>query len=90
MDGRNICANCIKNCAASLKSELAMRGYLTNIYLKKGPKIAYACKLYTSNENSGQVSRNPVPGNSFLNIPVLNHSAPTHTPMFKLPDLSVV
>ena len=48
---RSLCNNCRKNCSSCLKSELAMRGCLSYIYLKNGDKMTYACKLYTTNMN---------------------------------------
>jgi len=49
---RCLCSSCSRTCAANLKSELALSGKLTYIYLKNGGKITNSCKIYNSRETS--------------------------------------
>lgn len=42
-----LCSACEKNCSDQYKSELAMSGKLTYLYMKDGRKLASACSLHT-------------------------------------------
>jgi len=47
-----LCSNCSKSCSSNLKTELALKGLLTYIYLKNGYKLTNTCKLFEGQENS--------------------------------------
>jgi hypothetical protein len=45
-----LCNTCGKKCSGELKSELAMNGKLTFLYMKNGGKLTHTCVLCTAQE----------------------------------------
>lgn len=84
MDSKSICASCTRNCDSSYKTELAMKGCISNIYLRKGPKITYACKLYSAQKNASPILNSPYVESKVSVSPSMSRH------QFQLPDLRVV
>ena len=47
-----LCIDCQRKCSTNLRTELALRGRVTYLYLKDGSKITNNCSIYhTKNES---------------------------------------
>lgn len=42
-----LCSSCSRNCGNKFKTEMALRGKLTYIYLNNGTKITNLCSIYS-------------------------------------------
>lgn len=47
-----LCSGCPRKCSSAMKSEFALKGRLTYVYLKNGSKLTNTCEYYNNDNHT--------------------------------------